>query len=564
MKSSNLEAYLTGRQTAASINWLGIVLLVMYLLFYLFPLGNRPLAMPDETRYAEIPREMLTSGDWVTPRLNGLRYFEKPPLGYWVNAISISIWGETRFAVRLSSALAAGLTALLVFLLALKTLNNRRTALLAAFIHLTFLEVYIIGTFNVLDNLLTLFLTAGIIAFYLAVIEQKGKMRWVYWNLAGASLGLAFLTKGFLALAVPVIVLIPWLFWQGYFRSILVRGFYVILIATTVALPWGILIHLQENDFWHYFFWVEHINRFAGENAQHKEPFYYFLVILPLLGFPWISLLFAARKGLNSSANNKGLKRFLWFWLLSPFLFFSICSGKLLTYVLPCFPPLAILTAAGLTRYLQRKNTRLFDFGILFNLLLLIGLLVALVISQLFDLGFSLYQQDETSRITIMLVSIVTGVIAGCLALIKYPPAMRLLFTSILVLPFIIFMQFATPNLLRESKAPGVFLKQVANHINNDTLIVSDAAMLRAVNWFLKRDDVYLISTGEVSYGLSYADAAYRRLQPANEFAKLMSNRQGRSIAVFCRKSCPEAIQSMFPENSQRQSYGKFSMWYIP
>ena len=96
-------------------------LILVYLVVYILPLDLRPLMIPDETRYAEIPREMLKSGDWIVPRLNGLRYFEKPPMGYWLNAMSISLFGENGFAVRLSSALAAGLTALLAGILLLPT-----------------------------------------------------------------------------------------------------------------------------------------------------------------------------------------------------------------------------------------------------------------------------------------------------------------------------------------------------------------------------------------------------------------------------------------------------------
>lgn len=149
------------------------VLLLLYLFIYIYPLGYRPLAIPDETRYAEIPREMLATGDWITPRLNGLRYFEKPPMGYWLNAMSIALFGENEFAVRFPSALAAGITTLMVFLLALRISGRRRIAMAAAIIHMTFMEVYIVGVTSVLDNFLTLFLTAGIICFYLAATGSR-------------------------------------------------------------------------------------------------------------------------------------------------------------------------------------------------------------------------------------------------------------------------------------------------------------------------------------------------------------------------------------------------------
>ena len=169
-----------GERTAArpsvrAVFRFGGLVLCGWLVIYILPLGQRPLIMPDETRYAEIPREMLSTGDWVVPRLAGLRYFEKPPLGYWVNATSISLLGEHEFAVRLPSAVAAGLTALLVFGFARTVSRCAKTGIFAAAVYLTFVEVYLVGTFNVLDNLLTLFLTAAIIAFHRAVVSRDAR-----------------------------------------------------------------------------------------------------------------------------------------------------------------------------------------------------------------------------------------------------------------------------------------------------------------------------------------------------------------------------------------------------
>ncbi len=556
---NNLTKY--AKESRGNIRWLGLGLLVLYLLLYVLPLGNRQLAIPDETRYAEIPREMLVSGDWVTPRLDDLRYFEKTPLGYWLNAASISVFGENPFAVRLPSTLAAGLTILLVFLFALKVFSSRRTAILAAFIQMTFLEVYIFGTFNVLDNLLTLLLTTGIMSYYLAAKEPDNKLAWGYYSAAGLSLGLAFLTKGFLAVVIPFIVLAPWLIWHRHWRALLVKGWVVLLIAVLVALPWVIFIQLRESDFWHYFFWIEHIKRFMGVNAQHKAPFYYFLVVFPLLAFPWLSLLPAAISGLRTSTQKSETLRFLWLWLLLPLVFFSISHGKLVTYVLPCFPPLAILIAIGLEDYLRTKNNRLFSFGLIFNSLVLL-LLLGLLISQIFNTGFSVYQQNERPQLIMSIVALLTGLTGGWWALKSRLSGVRLMMNLLILIPFVVLIQFAMPNQLKESKMPGKLFTEVRNKISPDTLVVTDGRILRAVNWYLKRDDVYLLSPNEMTYGLSYSDAAGRLLNP-EAFAALLANRQHQSVAVFCIAGCPKAIKASFPVTSQRYSYGKFSMWLI-
>ena len=138
----------------------------LFLIIYLLPLGVRPLIIPDETRYGEIPREMIASGDWVVPRLNGLRYFEKPVMGYWLNAVSMTIFGENAFAVRFPSALAAGLSALMLFFLVRKYGQGETNGLYTAGIFLTCLLVAGLGTVSVLDNVLAMFLT-GTTFFFL-------------------------------------------------------------------------------------------------------------------------------------------------------------------------------------------------------------------------------------------------------------------------------------------------------------------------------------------------------------------------------------------------------------
>jgi len=187
--------------------WTWPILLVLFVLLYILPLGRRPMFVPDEMRYAEVPREMIASGDWMVPRLNGLRYFEKPVLGYWLTGISMLIFGENGFAVRLPSALAAGLTGLLIFLLA----SNRggtgnRAGPLAALIYLTCFEVAGVGTFAVLDTMLTLFLTAAMYFFHGALTEVPGSRRErARLVAAGISCGLACLP-----LLLTLLVSLPW------------------------------------------------------------------------------------------------------------------------------------------------------------------------------------------------------------------------------------------------------------------------------------------------------------------------------------------------------------------
>lgn len=212
-----------------------------FILVYLLPLGVRPLFIPDEVRYAEIAREMITRGDWVVPHLNGLDYFEKPILGHWVHAISQLLFGETRFAVRFPSVLSSGLIALLLvwFGNISSRVNTQKTlGPLTALIFLSTLAVAGIGTFAVLDSLLALFLTLTLVVFFQATESEKSSRQEKLWlTIAGVGCGLAFLTKGFLALAIPILVAVPYLLWQKRWRDLLRMAWLPLLVAFLVALP---------------------------------------------------------------------------------------------------------------------------------------------------------------------------------------------------------------------------------------------------------------------------------------------------------------------------------------
>ena len=169
------------------------------------------MLIPDEFRYAEISREMLETGDWVVPHLDGLRYFEKPVLGYWLNAIGIAMFGENAFAIRFFSALAAGISAVILFFLARKYAGGYRTGIFVAVVFLTCSEVFSIGTISVFDSMFSMFLTAAMALFFFAHMEDGSRKRTCLLALSGISCGLAFLTKGFLAFAIPAVAVIPFL-----------------------------------------------------------------------------------------------------------------------------------------------------------------------------------------------------------------------------------------------------------------------------------------------------------------------------------------------------------------
>ncbi len=360
-----------------------IVLAVFFALVYLIPLNGRLLWQPDETRYAEISREMLQRGDWVVPHLLGLRYFEKPVAGYWFNNISQWLFGENNFAVRFGSVFSTGMTALLVFALAMLMWRNARRASLAALMFLSMVLVFSIGTYSVLDPMISLWLAAAMVSYYLTLKATSVKGKLGAYALLGLACGMGFMTKGFLALAVPVIAVIPIVIQQRRIKDLLCYGPVAIVTATLLSLPWALAIAQREPDFWNYFFWVEHIQRFAEDNAQHKAPFWYYLPVLLAAVLPWLALLPGALlKGWRERVQRPELF-FLLSWALMPLIFFSIAKGKLPTYILPCMAPLALLMTAYAEDYAATLRARLFKANAWLNGLFgLIGIVALVVLSS--------------------------------------------------------------------------------------------------------------------------------------------------------------------------------------
>lgn len=545
---------LINRKTAFAV-----LLLVFFLLSYILPLGARDLVVPDETRYGEIPREMIAGGDWVVPHLNGVRYFEKPVMGYWVHAGSLLVFGENNFAVRFPSALAVGLSALLIFLSVRRATGGRDrdggfAAILAPLIFLSCFEVFGVGNTAVLDSLFSFLLTACITAFSFAAEEQPGSFRGKgFLLLAGLACGLSFLTKGFLAFAVPVLTLVPYLAVQRRYVDVFRMSWLPMLTAIVVALPWGILIHLKEPDFWRYFFWNEHIRRFMADNAQHKESFWVFFLTAPCMFIPWTCVIPAAVQGIKAKLLEQGRHNRLMMlsicWLVLPFLFFSLSSGKLLTYILPCFPPFAILMAFGLVHILGEKlPNRLFQGGVAVNAVLFGLILVAFPCVQFF--GFNGFRPYAQSWKMMMIVNGLVFLVLFCFWAFRSQNAhVKLILYGMAPLLLFFVVHYTIPDLTIEVKSPGPILNQYKQGIADADVVISDEDSVTAVCWYLRRSNVYLVGgAGELAYGLGYKDAEGRSLDPESA-ADLMKRNRGKTVLIArvrnvarWRDQCPEPV----------------------
>ncbi|MCF8128078.1 MAG: phospholipid carrier-dependent glycosyltransferase [Deltaproteobacteria bacterium] len=511
-----------------------LFLLIVFL--YILPLGFRPLTIPDETRYGEIPREMLDSGDWVVPHLNGLKYFEKPPFGYWANAVSMVTFGQNAFALRIPSVLSVMISALLIFLLVRKFSREKMAFVLAPAIFLTCPLVLAIGQINLLDSLLSMLLTGALVSFFFAHMAENTLRKTLFLALMGVFCGLAFLTKGFLAFAVPVLTVVPFVLWERRFKDLFRIPWIPMLIALLVALPWSVMIYLREGDFWNYFFWTEHVARFLDPiRGQHPKPFWYYLPILMGGALPWLVQSPAAIPTVFKFKMKEPLMRFAVCWFIFPFLFFSVCSGKLIPYLLPCFPPLAMVFAIGLAAYFEAGKGRAFSISarVLATLFGLVGLFFLISWFGVYE-GIGIYGKDEAGKWLLGAVgAFIWAFLTLCSAGMKNYPK-KMVFYCAGIVAFFFVANFSIPDNAMDRRTPGKLLDQNLSRVTPDAILVSNDNLIRAVCWFFKRDDVKVLEEkGEFTYGLKHDDAKTGRFLTADGLKDLIHENRGKRPVIL-------------------------------
>lgn len=361
---------------------LGISALSVLLFF--FQLGGPGLFDVDEAVYAESAREMVTTGDWITPQYNYANRYDKPVLFYWLISSAYRLFGVSEFAARFWSAVfGCGIVVMSYYFLC--RVGGRRWGVMSAIILATSLEVILLSHAAITDMTLTLFMTASLFCFFLGHTAGEGSAkRWWYWGLY-LNMALAVLTKGPVGIVIPGLVIILLLFYTGRIRKGLreMNLFSGGAIFLLVALPWY-LIEIGVNG-WEYIdaFFIKHnFTRYTGVVSGHGAPIYYFIPVILLAFFPWSAFLpyglirsFRIGKSKDHYTHKALAILFASFWFLTVLVFFSISKTKLPGYILPLSPAIAILVGWIWDEMLMRGKGGFDRFSI--SLFAILGLLIS-------------------------------------------------------------------------------------------------------------------------------------------------------------------------------------------
>jgi len=324
-----------------------LILVVTPLVLYVLLLPLLPLTEPDEARYSDIPSSMNQSGDYIIPRLNHVVYLEKPPFAYWVTAFFFRLFGEGTFSSRLFSGLCAWGCVFLVYRIG-NTLYDERAGLHSAAVLSTSLYPFILGRLNLLDMPLTFLLGLSIWSGYRYFRTGSEKKRWLYLFYLFAAL--AFLTKGLIGILFPLLILILYLLSEKAWQSLpkLFHPLGIVLFAAIVS-PWFILVQRAYPHFFQYFFVRQHFERYTTD-AYGSVHFLYYIPVILFGMIPWLAHLVEAlvRPGTRKVFRETVRHGLLLSWMGFVFLFFSISSSKMATYIAPLFLPLAVVVGRTL------------------------------------------------------------------------------------------------------------------------------------------------------------------------------------------------------------------------
>jgi 4-amino-4-deoxy-L-arabinose transferase-like glycosyltransferase len=481
-------------------------LAIGFILVSLYVLRVRTLVPPDEGRYAEMAREMFASGDWITTRLNGIKYFEKPPLQTWMNALSFALFGLGEWQARLWTGVC-GIFGVLLTAYAGRRVFGPRVGFYAALVLGSCFYWVACSQINSLDMSLSGMMTLSLCALLLAQRNDASAPERRNWMLAcWAGMALAVLAKGLIGLVLPGMVLVFYTIfardWNIWTRLHLGKG---LLLFVAITAPWFVLVGLQNPEQPHFFFVHEHFDRFLLKEHHREAAWWIFFALLAAGSVPWVGVLVqslvlgAKREPSGEAAGPFRPRLMLLVWVVAITLFFTKSSSKLPGYILPVFPAVALLIAIYLD--VGTRRSRMLTAAL--TSLLGVALLATVpFMSHLAKRGGEevLYQAYQPWVLAAGFVALA----GGALAMLYARQMQRDLMVVVLALA-----GFATTELMlsgfepiAQARAGANMLPAIQRELKADTPIYSVGIYEQSLTFYLQRPVTLVDYSDEFTFGL--------------------------------------------------------------
>ena len=524
-----------------------IALLLLSYAFFFYGIGNYSLKEPDEGRYAEIPREMNELHDYIVPHLNYVRYFEKPPLLYWTTAASFKLFSANEWGLRFPNALCALLCVIFLYFF-IRRWFNEQMAFLSSVILITSFSFLAMARIVTTDMLFTLCLFISLLLFYGYYREKKPCFVYLFYIAIAA----ATLAKGPVALILMGGTVLIFLFTEHNFHFIaemkIIKG---LAIYLTITLPWIIAISLREKEFLYFFFVDQHILRFLTSKHNRSGPIYYFLPILFGGMFPWS--IFIPRAIVNTWKNKE--LRLMLIWVLVVFAFFSASGSKLPPYILPLFPPIAIILGYLFHEKWQSPVNRQIEIPIYMLIFFMFG--ATALLSQIPPLSTYIQGMSGDAPAIVKDLRVFTFWVS---------------LSSFIMVFFLIFKRFTTHAwtfILLSSFSLAIMLgilfnlavvdklntaKDLAMMINGNKTradyIIDYSSYDQTIPFYIKRGITVASYVGELEMGSKYEDAKNIFISE-EEFLKLLPS--DKKVLFVTKQKRLKKLQDMFPERIRIQ-----------
>ena len=519
-----------------------IVLLLFSYVFILHGMGDYSLKEPDEGRYAQIPREMVESGDYTVPRLNGVRYFEKPPLLYWAAALSYKVFGISEWSFRLPNALAALLCVFALFFFVRRWVDEQ-TAFLGSLVLLSSLGFFAMARIVTTDMVLTSWLFLSLLCFYGYYRENKAPFIYGFY----VSMALATLTKGPVAPVLLCAAVFLFLLTEKNLAFVKrMRLFSGLILYLAIAAPWFFIISVREKGFFDFFFVDQHILRFVSTKHKRSGPIYYFIPVLLGGMLPWSFFIPRAAK----TAWKRPECRLFLIWSALVFVFFSVSGSKLPPYILPVFPAVSMVVAALFREKWDSRLGRPAEVIILMVFLAVLALSCFLYLHE----GFVSYIATVTDDAPGIMKDLkffslwLSLSSALCLALLFFKGLRKtgrvfgLLFLFSLSIIVAIILHF---NVLDRANTAKEIALSIKNAKEKPGIVVNYSSLDLTLPFYLGQPVVIASYKGELAMGSEYDDAK-KIFISEEEFLQLLGSQT--KVLFVTKEKRIERLKGLFPE----------------